>query len=215
MNSDQAKPEFKRAPEMEDRIMEMHTAAMREMSGPSDGIRPTPVVFLIGCFFLTMWGGYYMGTYAGDWTGNGLAERAAGPGVAGPIAPQNPMVLGAEVYNACTQCHQADGKGLAGQFPPLADSEYVNGDVRRLAAILVNGIIGELIVKGQTYNAQMPGWKDNYNDEEIAAVLTYIRSSFGNKSGPVAKSVVEAVRKEVGANGAWTSATLTEFANKK
>ncbi len=215
MNSDQAKPEFKRAPEMEDRIMEMHTAAMREMSEPRDGIRPTPVLFLIICFLFTMWGGYYMGTYAGDWTGNGLSERAAGPAAAGPSAPQNPMVLGAEVYNACTQCHQADGKGLAGQFPPLADSEYVNGDVRRLAAILVNGINGELVVKGQTYNSQMPAWKDNYNDEEIAAVLTYIRSSFGNKSGPVAKSVVEAVRKEVGANGAFTSATLTEFADKK
>jgi mono/diheme cytochrome c family protein len=172
MNSDQAKPEFKRAPEMEDRIMEMHTAAMREMSEPRDGIRPTPVLFLIICFLFTMWGGYYMGTYAGDWTGNGLSERAAGPAAAGPSAPQNPMVLGAEVYNACTQCHQADGKGLAGQFPPLADSEYVNGDVRRLAAILVNGINGELVVKGQTYNSQMPAWKDNYNDEEIAAVHT-------------------------------------------
>ncbi len=215
MNPDQSNSEFKRPPEMEDRIMEMHTAAMREMSEPRDGIRPTPVVFLIMCFFLTMWGGYYMGTYAGDWTGNGLSEYAAGPGAAGPAAPQDPMLLGAEVYNACTQCHQANGMGLAGQFPPLADSEYVNGDIRRLAAILLNGINGELAVKGQTYNSQMPGWKDNYNDEEIAAVLTYIRASFGNKSGPVAKSVVEAIRKEAGANGAWTATSLAAFADKK
>ena len=214
MNSDQSKPEFKRAPEMADRIMEMHTAAMREMQEPRDGIRPTPVLFLIICFFFTMWGGYYMGTYAGDWTGNGLSERAAVPGTAGPVVPQNPMLLGAEVYNACTQCHQADGKGLAGQFPPLADSEFVNGDVRRLAAILINGMNGELVVNGQTYNSQMPAWKDNYSDEELAAVMTFIRSSFGNKSGPVSKSVVEAVRKETGANAAWTSAALAEFANR-
>ena len=214
MKSDQPNPENRRAPELQDRILEMHTAAMREMVEPRDGIRPTPVAFLIVCFFFTMWGGYYMGTYAGDWTGNGLAERV-GPTAAGPTAPQNPMVLGAEVYNACTQCHQADGKGLPGQFPPLAESEFVTGDTRRLAAILVNGINGELEVKGQKYNSQMPPWKDNYNDEEIAAVLTYIRASFGNKAGPVGKEVVEAVRKEVGAGGAWTAQTLEEFAAKK
>jgi mono/diheme cytochrome c family protein len=192
----------------------MHTAAMREMSEPRDGIRPTPVTFLIICFLFTMWGGYYMGTYAGDWTGTGMAESAGLP-VLAARAPQNPMVLGAEVYNACTQCHQADGKGLAGQFPPLANSEYVTGDPRRLAAILVNGLNGEFEVNGQKYNSQMPAWKDNYDDEELAAVMTYIRASFGNKAEPVSKAVVESVRKEVGAGGAWTAQTLAEFAAKK
>jgi len=213
MNSDLPNSEVKRDPNLQDRVLEMHTAAMREMSEPQDGIRPTPVAFLILCFFLTMWGGYYLGTYAGDWSGNGLAERA-GVTAAGPVIVQNPMLLGAEVYNACTQCHQADGKGLAGQFPPLADSEYVTGDPRRLAAILINGINGDLEVNGQNYNAQMPAWKDNYNDEEIAAVLTYIRASFGNKSPAVPKEVVEAVRKETGSRGPWTSQTLAEFTAK-
>jgi mono/diheme cytochrome c family protein len=214
MKSDQPNAENRRAPELQDRILEMHTAAMREMSEPRDGIRPTPVAFLILCFFFTMWGGYYMGTYAGDWTGNGLAERV-GPAAAGPAVAKNPMVLGAEVYNACTQCHQASGLGLAGQFPPLADSEFVNGDPRRLAAILLNGMNGELEVKGQKYNSQMPPWKDNYNDEELAAVMTFIRASFGNKSVPVGKEVVEAVRKEVGAGGVWSAQTLEDFAAKK
>jgi mono/diheme cytochrome c family protein len=214
MNTDQPKPDQRRAPELQDRILEMHTAAMREMSEPRDGIRPTPVTFLIICFLFTMWGGYYMGTYGGSWTGTGMAE-SAGPPVLAARAPQNPMVLGSEVYNACTQCHQADGKGLAGQFPPLANSEYVTGDPRRLAAILINGINGELEVNGQKYNSQMPAWKDNYDDEEIAAVLTYIRASFGNKAEPVSKALVETVRKEVGAGGAWTSQTLAEFAAKK
>ncbi|MBM3759447.1 MAG: cytochrome c [Acidobacteria bacterium] len=192
----------------------MHSAAMREMSEPRDGIRPTPVTFLILCFFFTMWGGYYIGAYGGDWTGTGMNEKA---GAAAPVAsaPQNPMALGAEVYNACTQCHQADGKGLAGQFPPLAASEYVTGDERRFAAILLNGINGDFVVNGQKYNSQMPAWKDNYNDEEIAAVMTYVRNSFGNKAAPVSKQVVEAVRKEVGANGPWSESSLAEFAAKK
>lgn len=214
MNSDQPNPEFRRPPELEDRILEMHTAAMREMAEPRDGIRPTPVSYLILCFFFTMWGGYYMGTYAGDWTGNGLAERA-GVTAAAPAAPQNPMVLGAEIYNACTQCHQANGLGLPGQFPPLGDSEYVNGDPRRLAGIILNGMNGEMVVKGNTYNSQMPAWKDSYNDEEVAAVMTYIRASFGNKSPAVEKSFVEAIRKEISAGGAFTAPTLADFAAKK
>ena len=214
MQSDQPKPEYRRAPEMQDRILELHAAAMREMSEPRDGVRPTPVAFLICCLLFTMWGGYYMGANAGDWTGDGLAEHA-NQAAAGPAAPQNPMVLGAEIYNACTQCHQADGKGLAGQFPPLAGSEFVTGDDRRLGAILLNGINGDFHVNGQLYNSQMPAWKDNYNDEELAAVATYIRSSFGNKAGPVEKSLVEAVRKQVGAAGAWSEAGLAEFAARK
>ncbi len=214
MNTDQPNPEQRRAPELEDRILEMHTAAMREMQEPRDGIRPTPVAYILMCFLFTMWGGYYMGTYAGDWTGNGLAERA-GVQQAVASAPQNPMVLGAEIFGACIQCHQSSGMGIAGQFPPLADSEWVNGDPRQLAAILLNGVNGDFTVKGQKYNSQMPAWKDTYNDEEIAAVMTYIRSSFGNKSGAVAKTVVEEVRKQVGANGAWSEAALKEFAAKK
>jgi len=105
--------------------------------------------------------------------------------------------------------------GLAGQFPPLADSEFVTGEPRRLAAILLNGINGELEVKGQKYNSQMPPWKDSYNDEEIAAVMTFIRNSFGNKSGPVARSLVETVRKEVGSGAPWSAQSLEDFAAKK
>ncbi len=214
MQSDQPQPQHRRDPELQDRILEMHSAAMREMSEPRDGVRPTPVVFLLGCFLFPKWGGYYIGAYAGDWTGDGLAEQA-NKVAAAPSAPQTPMALGAEVYNACTQCHQADGKGLAGQFPPLAGSEFVTGDERRLAAILLNGINGDFHVNGQLYNSQMPPWKDNYNDEEIAAVATFIRASFGNKAPAVPKAVVEAVRKEVGANGPWSEAGLAEFAAKK
>ena len=202
-------------PESPDSIMNMHTAAMREMEEPRDGLSPTPVAFLILCFFMTMWGGYYMGTYSGDWTGNGLSERRSEAGNAGPVAPQNAMLLGQEIYNGCLQCHQGNGMGLAGQFPPLADSEYVTGDVRRLAAILINGISGEMEVKGVLYNSQMPAWKDTYNDEEIAAVLTYVRNSFGNKADPVSKQQVEDIRKEVGAQGEWTAKSLAEYADKK
>ncbi len=206
-------PGGKRPPEKEDRILEMHAAAMREMAEPRDGVRPTPVTYIVLALFFTMWGGWYIGKYSGDWTADGLAETAAKMGA--PVATaQNPMDLGAEVYNACMQCHQADGKGVAGSFPPLANSDYVTGDPKRLAAILINGIQGDFTVNGQVYNSQMPAWKDNYNDEEIAAVMTYVRNSFGNKAAPVDKAIVEAVRKQVSAQGPWTEASLQAFAGK-
>lgn len=201
----------KRAPELSDRIIEMHAAAMREMSEPRDGIHPTPVAYIIACLFFTMWGGWYIGSYAGNWTADGLAETAAGMGVpVATAAPQDPMELGAEIYNACMQCHQADGKGVPGSFPPLVESEYVKGDPKRLAAILLNGLQGELKVNGATYNSQMPAWKDSYNDEEIAAVATYIRTKYGPNAGKVDKAVVEGVRKEFGAKGPWFEQTLAE-----
>ncbi len=205
----------KRAPELEDRILEMHSAAMREMSEPRDGVRPTPVTYILMCFFFTMWGGWYIGTYGGTWTADGLAETLSGYGVpVATTAAQDPMQLGAEIYNACMQCHQANGLGVAGSFPPLANSEYVSGDPQRLAAILLNGIQGPFKVNGQEYNSQMPAWRDNYNDEELAAVMTYIRASFGNKAGAVPKTLVESARKNIPAQGPWTEATLGAFTAK-
>ena len=200
-------------PPIEDPIFTLHAAAMREASEPRDGITPTPVSYLVLCFFWLLFGGWYMGYFIGEFSGNGLAERAAGgPRPAAP--PQNPMVLGKEVFGPCMQCHQETGLGVPGSYPPLVGSEYVLGDKRRLAAILLNGITGEFVVKGQTYNSEMPNWKHR-EDEEIAAVLTYIRATWGNKADGVTTEFVAAVRKEVGDKGGWKAATLAEFAASK
>lgn len=192
-----------------DPVFAMHMQAMRELAEPRDGISPTPVSYIIICFFYVMWGGWYIGNYAGDWTGNGLTERASsGPAVAGPA--QDPMVLGKEVYGSCIQCHQENGLGVVGTTPPLAGSEYVLGDKRRMTAILLNGLNGELMVKGQLYNSQMPAWNVR-DDEELAAVMTYVRASWGNKADRITKEFVTAVRKEIDGKGEWRANTLAEF----
>jgi mono/diheme cytochrome c family protein len=193
-----------------DPVFTMHLAAMREMAEPRDGVSPTPVSYLVMCFFFLLWGGFYMGYYFGDWSGNGLAVRPTAGGVkAGP--PQNPMVVGKEVFGSCMQCHQETGLGLPGQYPPLAGSEYVLGDKRRLAAIVLNGLSGEVHVKGATFNGTMPPWATR-DDEEIAGVLTYVRNSFGNKADPVSIDLVASVRKEVDGKGEWKIPTLEAFA---
>lgn len=102
------------------------------------------------------------------------------------------------LYQAtCSACHQDDGKGILGAFPPLAESEWVNGPVDNLIRIQLRGLQGPITVKGVEYNNVMPP-NAAQTDEDIAAVLTYIRSNFGNNAGKVTAGQVKALRGEVG-----------------
>jgi nitrite reductase (NO-forming) len=93
----------------------------------------------------------------------------------------------------CQACHQADGKGLPGAFPPIAQSDYLNADLTRAIAGVVNGLEGEITVNGEKYNQVMP--KTDMTDAEIADVFTYVLNSFGNKGGEVIEAEVANTRK--------------------
>ncbi|TDJ27620.1 MAG: cytochrome c [Gammaproteobacteria bacterium] len=102
---------------------------------------------------------------------------------------------GQQIYNArCASCHQASGQGVSGVFPPLAGAKWVVGDASQLVELILDGISGELEVKGVTYNSAMPPWANSLNDEQIAAVLTHIRSSWGNTAAPITAEEVAGVR---------------------
>ncbi len=101
---------------------------------------------------------------------------------------------GEEVYlHNCMDCHQ-DGAGTPGLVPPLDGAPWVQGEPDRIIRVLLNGLMGEVVVEGVTYNGVMPGWRNLLSDEEIAAVLTYIRSAWDNDAGPVAPEAVTAIR---------------------
>jgi mono/diheme cytochrome c family protein len=119
-------------------------------------------------------------------------------------------VDGKQVYaTTCAACHQATGEGVAGVFPPLAGSEWVNGDEGKLARIILHGVTGPIEVAGETFNGMMPPWGGTMKDADIAAVLTYVRSAWGNKAAPVTTEKVASVR---AANSSrttpWTAAEL-------
>lgn len=120
-----------------------------------------------------------------------LASTIAGLGAANAAAD------GATVYNTCLPCHGATGAGIPGAFPPLAESEWVNGPIENLIRIQLRGLIGPISVKGKQYNSAM-GPNSTMSDDEIAAVLTHVRSSFGNTSSAVTADQVKALRSEVG-----------------
>jgi len=103
---------------------------------------------------------------------------------------------GAELFNTvCAACHQRDGQGND-RFPPLAGSEWVTGDKKRLINVVLQGLEGEIKVKGKSYNNVMPKL-DNLKDEDIAQILTYVRQNFGNNSSAISTTEVRTVRKEI------------------
>jgi nitrite reductase (NO-forming) len=102
---------------------------------------------------------------------------------------------GKQVYDRiCTTCHQPDGRGMPGIFPPLASSDYLMDDAERAVRILLEGLEGPITVNGQSFNGVMPDF--SLKDEEIAAVLSYVRSNFGNAGSPVSVADVRRIRAE-------------------
>lgn len=95
----------------------------------------------------------------------------------------------------CASCHQPNGRGLTGTFPPLAGSPIVNDDPVRVIRIVKYGITGKLEVAGKAYDGMMPAWNPTLSDDAIATTISYIRSSWGNHGGPVTPAQVGAVSK--------------------
>jgi len=112
-----------------------------------------------------------------------------------PKAPSR----GQQIYEmACLPCHQPEGKGLPGVYPPLAGSEWVRGDSSRLIKILLHGLGGSITVAGQSFGLRpdaivMPSL-GGLTDEQIADVLTYVRNGYGEKAGDVPADDVKKIR---------------------
>ncbi|MFK7858830.1 MAG: c-type cytochrome [Granulosicoccus sp.] len=171
-------------------------AYRRESYEPEELKNPLPKWFSLFSVGFIIWGASYFfmqGTVPAD-AGD---LRTALP------APGSLPVDGATVYTAnCVACHQANGQGLAGAFPPLDGSEWVLTDARIPAQILVHGVQGEMIVMGNTYSGVMPAMA-HLSDEELAAVLNYIRTSWSNSASTVDATYFASMRDEFGERGPW------------
>ena len=168
---------------------------------------------------LIFFGGTYLGRYAGHFDPLIFNENAkAGAAVAAAPAA-NPIDVGRKLYNnaACNTCHQPNGQGLPGAFPPLVGSEWVTGSEERLIRIVLHGLVGPIKVKGADYNSAMPafgrvaGSGYNWTDDKVAAVLTYVRQEWGNQAGPISTEKVAEVRAKEGDHKPWTAAELEKL----
>lgn len=121
---------------------------------------------------------------------------------------------GKALYARCTACHQANGQGIANAFPPLAGSSWVTGPASRPIAIVLHGVQGPMKVGTATYNGVMIayGTGQAMTDAEVAAVVTYIRTNWGNKASAVTAAQVAQVRASTKARkGAFTEAELLKL----
>ncbi|MBC7897064.1 MAG: cytochrome c [Cytophagaceae bacterium] len=130
---------------------------------------------------------------------SGGGEKGSDTSGATPAAtPATTASAGETIYQErCVTCHQVNGAGIPGTFPPLAQSEYANAaDPGVPARIVIHGISGPITVHGATYNSVMPpyGLGVVMADEEIAQLLTYVRSSFGNSASAVTAADVAKAR---------------------
>src|SRR5216110_1759609 len=189
-------------------VLKVHAAVQREKREPRVGAEPLSI-WLIAVYGLAVFfGGAYLGRYSGNFSGEALdpygGEPQAMKKVAGPQGEQQQAELSPrdrrkKIFSAnCQTCHQANGLGVAGQYPPLAGSEFTNGGSRRMGMIVLKGLQGPVKVKGQQFgSAVMQPWDKTFTDQKIADVLTYERSDWGNKASPVIAEQIAALRKEL------------------
>ena len=168
---------------------------LREKEDPNESNRPLPWFLVMSLGAMAMWGAFYIySTPSGEESAFGDQRTVANLRPPVVLAGAAPAVDGKQLYGAkCAACHQGSGLGVAGVFPPVAASEWVIGDEKILTNILLHGVNGEMIVKGTTYKGAMPAWK-SLSDDELAAVLTYIRSDWGNAAPPIKAETIKIQR---------------------
>ena len=175
-----------------------------------------PVWLFVAMIALLYWGMLHLDRYGG-----GFNESVFGPyrsyrelaDLQPKSGPEMLIAKGEAVYGlVCIACHQATGLGAPGQYPPLVGSEWVQGPANRLIRIPLHGLSGVVQVKGQDWNFSMPafgGAPPLDNDENLAAVLSYVRQAWGNKAPPISPDQVKAVRAETAARTLqWTADEL-------
>ncbi len=120
------------------------------------------------------------------------------------------LELGRARYEtSCAACHAADGGGRPGVASPLAGSEWVTADEGILIRIALHGVRGEIVVKGKTYNLEMPGFHTVFGDQDLAAILSYVRQAWGNRAEPIEPATVAQLRSAFQGRGdSWTAAEL-------
>ncbi len=179
---------------------------------PQAGQNTVPPWLIVLLALLLYWGMVYFNQHSGWFDPQVYApyRSAAELVLYQPPAGGPDLARGKAVYeNICGLCHGNDGLGKPSQAPPFAGSEWALGSPNRMIRIPLAGLAGPVQVNGQTWNLAMPAMGAALPDDDLAAVLTYIRQSWGNKGSAVTSEQVKAVRAEVGnRTQPWTAEQL-------
>jgi mono/diheme cytochrome c family protein len=204
--------------EVEPDVEQLHRPIFRELRDPVEGREPAPWWVSTALVLVTFWGGWYLGRYGGTFDARAhtafVGQDRLTAGAASSQASTlmaDPIRAGQDVYTKrCQACHQADGMGLSGAFPPLRGSEWETGVPEQTIRIILDGLQGPVTVAGTMFNGVMPAWRDQLSAAEIAAVATYVRQWKPNNAPPVDTTLVVQVRTATAgrAGKPWTANEL-------
>lgn len=199
----------------DDDLLEAHTNTFSKSEGNGQGNLVIPILTTAIVTLILVFGGNYIRNYSADFNPWVYDENGIPPNL-DPVAEGEVVrsLDGEKLYKRnCVACHQSDGKGLPGAFPPLVGSPWVRGDPERMVAIVLNGLTGRIEVAGNTYNSIMTPFSALLNDEEIAAITTFIRSNpdWGNNADRVSAEQVAATRASYERSEAWKVEEILEL----
>lgn len=214
-NPNPGKESLEKAAMQDEQMQEVHAQLMREKEEPHEGFSPIPVFLVFVIMILGFWAGIYLVLYSGEFRADAFDPKFKGTAQATVLPEISLFDRGAKVYrNQCAQCHQAEGTGVAGVYPPLAGADWVTGHPEVIARILINGLNGPIEVKGNTYNGNMPAFGPGGLDlkpKDIAGVITYVRQEWGNSASEVTEPMVEDYLEAYsGRSTPWQAAELKE-----
>lgn len=192
----QGKASLEKAAMQDEQMQDIHAQLMREKEEPHEGFNPIPVFLVFVIMVLGFWAGIYLVLYSGDFRADAFDPKFKAGSASASVLPEISLFdRGAKVYrNQCAQCHQADGNGLSGVYPPLVGADWVTGHPEVIARILINGLNGPIEVKGNTYNGNMPAFGPGglgLKARDIAGVITYVRQEWGNEASEVSIEMIE------------------------
>lgn len=177
------------------------------------------LALVFGFSGLILWAGTYVNRFSGLFDSRIFDENALPHTGGEEVLKIDPIVLGKRQYAAaCITCHQADGKGQPGVYPPLAGSDWVAGSEERLARLVLHGLKGPIKVNGVDYGAaampafgKVAGSGYNWSDDKIAAVLTYVRQEWGNTAPPVTAEKIAEIHAKEGDRKEWVADELLKL----
>jgi mono/diheme cytochrome c family protein len=179
--------------------------------------RLLPLGILFFLSGLILFSATYLNRYAGHFAPTIYNEAQKPSSGAVEVAKVDPVAMGKKLFStpgACITCHQPNGQGIPGVYPPLAGSEWAQGPTDRVLRIVLDGLSGPVTVKGTTFNASsMPAFGPSgsaWSDDKIAEVLTYVRQEWGNKAPPITADQVAAVRAQVADHPVWSAGDLLQ-----
>ncbi len=200
----------------DDSIQQVHAQLQSTKPEKKDGYSMLPLALLGIMCAAVFFGSIYMAHNAVRFDPLVVNEHAKRekPGAV-KVAVVSPRDLGKRVFtNTCIVCHQANGLGVPGAFPPLAGSDWAQGTEERVIRIVLHGLNGPITVAGKDFNSAMASLGGVLKDDQIANALTYVRSEWGNTALEVKPEAVAKIRAETaGRTAPWTAAELLKIGN--